>query len=526
MAGVAGRPEHDSVLIAELVATLSYAADLGLGQPMEHCMRQTVIALRLAGLVDATDTDREATYYLGLLMNVYCHADAAEQATWFGDDIRLKADVLELLGMNTAQVIALMMRRIGSHGTGLQRAKRLATFPVKGRQEVVGFLTTHTLLGGQFAENLGLNPAVQHAIHQAYEQWDGNGHPDHLRGEEICLPARLVPFAGAVEVHSRRHGLHGAMQVARKHRGTNFDPDVVDMFCAHAAELLDDLDHAAEWAAVLDAEPNNRNRVRGADLDRVLEATADLVDMKSPYLAGHSRGVANLAADAARGCGLPAEDVVTVRRAGLVHDLGRLGVSNAIWDKPGPLTDAERERVRLHPYLTDRMMVRVGGLGPSREIAARHHERLDGSGYPRGLTAASLTVPDRLLAAADCYHAMTEPRPHRPPLDPDAASRQLRAEARVGRLDGEVVNAVLHAAGHRTAARAVWPSGLTAREVEVLALVARGQSNKQIAARLVLAPKTVSNHVEHIYAKLGVSSRAAATLFATQHGLLGTFPGR
>src|SRR5664279_3024296 len=462
MAGVAVRPEHDSILIAELVATLSYAADLGLGQPMEHCMRQTVIALRLADLLDATDTDREATYYLGLLMNVYCHADAAEQATWFGDDIRMKADVLELLGMNTAQVIGLMMRRIGSHGTGLQRVKRLAAFPVKGRQEVVGFLTTH--------------------------------------------------------------GLHGAMQVARKHRGTNFDPDVVDLFCEHAAELLDDLDDAAGWAAVLDAEPNNRNRVRGADLDRVLEATADLVDMKSPYLAGHSRGVAKLAAEAARGCGLAAEDVVTVRRAGLVHDLGRLGVSNAIWDKPGPLTEAERERVRLHPYLTDRKMVRVAGLGPSREIASRHHERLDGSGYPRGLTAASLTVPDRLLAAADCYHAMTEPRPHRPPLDPDAASRQLRAEARVGRLDGEVVNAVLHAAGHRTAARAVWPSGLTAREVEVLALVARGQSNKQIAARLVLAPKTVSNHVEHIYAKLGVSSRAAATLFATQHGLLGTFP--
>src|SRR4249920_3023 len=125
-------PDGGGVRVAELVATLSYAADLGLGQPMEHCMRQTVIALRLAELMDATDSDREATYYLGLLMNVYCHADAAEQATWFGDDIRLKADVLELLGMNTAQVISLMMRRVSSHGTGVQRVKRLATFPVKG----------------------------------------------------------------------------------------------------------------------------------------------------------------------------------------------------------------------------------------------------------------------------------------------------------------------------------------------------------------------------------------------------------
>ena len=153
--------------------------------------------------------------------------------------------------------------------------------------------------------------------------------------------------------------------------------------------------------------------VTGAELDRVLEAMADLVDLKSPYLAGHSRGVANLAAEAARLSGCSADEVTTLRRAGLVHDLGRLGVSNAIWDKPGPLTGAEFERVRMHPYLTDRMLARVTALARPREIAARHHERLDGSGYPRGLTAASLTPSDRLLAAADVYHAMTEPRPHR-----------------------------------------------------------------------------------------------------------------
>ena len=213
----------------------------------------------------------------------------------------------------------------------------------------------------------------------------------------------------------------------------------------------------------------------------------------------------------------------TLRRAALIHDLGRLGVSNAIWDKPGPLTEAETERVRLHPYLTDRMLARVSALGRSREIAARHHERLDGSGYPRGLTAASLTPADRLLAAADAYHAMTEPRPQRDALDSDRASRELRAEAVAGRLDGQAVDAVLSAAGHRAPARRGWPRGLTAREVEVLGLLARGHSNKQIAQRLVVAPKTAANHIEHIYAKLGVSSRAAATLFATQHGLMGAF---
>ena len=506
-----------------MVATLSYAADLGLGQPMAHCMRQTVVALRLAGLAGASDRELEATYYLGLMMNVYCHADAAEQARWFGDDISLKGDTFEMLDMSTARMVSLLLRRVGSHGSGVARARRLAAFPVAGVRQLVSFAATHCTLGAQFAGRIGLDEAVCVAIGQAYEQWDGKGYPHHLRGEEICLPARLVQLAGPVEVFARRRGVQAAVAVARRHRGTQFDPAVVDLFCERAPELLAGLDEASDWDAVLGTEPQLSRRVAGSDLDDVLEAMADLVDLKSPYLAGHSRGVANLASEAARAAGHPGDDVRALRRAGLIHDLGRLGVSNAVWDKPGPLTGAESERVRLHPYLTERMLARVSALGRSREIAARHHERLDGSGYPRGLTAASLTPQDRLLAAADAYHAMTEPRPHRTPLDPGQASRDLRAEVIAGRLDGEAADAVLAAAGHRAPARRVRPGGLTAREAEVLALLARGHSNRQIAQRLVVSPKTAANHVEHIYSKLGVSSRAAATLYATQHGLLGAF---
>lgn len=515
--------EAGSVRIAELVATLSYAADLGLGQPMAHCMRQTVVALRLADLAGATASELEATYYLGLMMNVYCHADAAEQARWFGDDISMKGDGFEMLDMSTARMISFILRRVGSHGSGVARARRLAAFSVTGQKQVVTFVTTHSTLGSQFAGRIGLDAAVSVAIRQAYEQWDGKGYPHHLRAEEICLPARLVQLASPVEVFSRRRGVEVARTIARRHRGTQFDPAVVDLFCDHAAELLDGLDEAADWDAVLRTEPQLSRRVAGADLDEVLEAMADLVDLKSPYLAGHSRGVANLVSEAARVAGYPEGDVVALRRAALIHDLGRLGVSNAIWDKAGPLTEAESERVRLHPYLTDRMLTRVAALSASREIAARHHERLDGSGYPHGLTAASLTPSDRLLAAADVYHAMTEPRPHRPPADPGLASGELRAEASAGRLDGEAVEAVLIAAGHRAPARRVRPGGLTAREAEVLGLLARGHSNRQIGQRLVVTPKTAANHVEHIYAKLGVSSRAAATLYATQHGLMGSF---
>jgi len=259
------------------------------------------------------------------------------------------------------------------------------------------------------------------------------------------------------------------------------------------------------------------------ELESALEAIADFTDLKSPWTIGHSRGVADLAHAAATPYGLAAGDATLVRRAGLVHDLGRLGISNAIWDKPGALTPTELERVRLHPYLTERMLASSGALAPLGAIAVQHHERLDGSGYPRGLSGDGLTPPGRLLAAADAYRAMTEPRPHRAALDPARASRELQGEAKASRLDGAAVNAVLTAAGHRAPARREWPAGLTAREVDVLALLARGHANKEIARRLVVSPKTVSNHVEHIYLKLGVSSRAAATLFATEHGLMGTF---
>jgi HD-GYP domain-containing protein (c-di-GMP phosphodiesterase class II) len=287
--------------------------------------------------------------------------------------------------------------------------------------------------------------------------------------------------------------------------------------------VVDGLDVDATWDAVLDAEPRLARRVWGEELDQVLEALADLVDLKSPYLAGHSRGVANLAAEAGRLAGLSDAERSTLRRAGLLHDLGRLGVSNSIWDKPGPLTDVERERAHQHAYLTDKMLARITSLGPSRVIAARHQERLDGSGYPRGLSAASLTPSDRLLAAADVCHAMSEPRPHRPALSAEEIAAQLKVEVREGRLDADAVNAVLRASGQRAPARRQGPSGLTVREVEVLALLARGLSNKEIGRRLNVSPKTASNHVEHIFTKVGVQSRAAATLYATRHGLVGSF---
>src|SRR5206468_1827171 len=246
----------------------------------------------------------------------------------------------------------------------------------------------------------------------------------------------------------------------------------------------------------------------------------DFVDLKSPYTLGHARAVADLAAVAGAQLGLSEADIRVLRRAGLAHDLGRLGISNSIWDKAGPLGPGEWERVRMHPYLTERMLHQSEALAPLGAIAVAHRERLDGSGYPRGLAGAAISRPARILGAADAYQAMREPRPHRPARSTDEAAAELRADVKAGLLDAEAVEAVLGAAGHRVSRRREGPAGLTAREVEVLRLLARGLSNKEIAERLVIAPKTAGNHIEHIYAKIGASSRAAASLFAIRHGLL------
>jgi HD-GYP domain-containing protein (c-di-GMP phosphodiesterase class II) len=208
--------------------------------------------------------------------------------------------------------------------------------------------------------------------------------------------------------------------------------------------------------------------------------------------------------------------------AGLVHDLGRVGISAAVWGKEAPLSRSEWEQVRLHPYTTERVLDRAEALRDVARVAAGHHERLDGSGYHRGVSAGSIPRPARLLAAADAFHAMTEPRPHRPALTPEQAAGQLRREARDGRLDPDAVEAVLTAAGQPVRRRRTHAAGLTAREVEVLRLLARGLSIKAIAAELTIAPKTVDAHIQHIYAKAGVSTRAAATLFAAEHDLLAT----
>jgi DNA-binding CsgD family transcriptional regulator len=327
-----------------------------------------------------------------------------------------------------------------------------------------------------------------------------------------------------VEVAHRSGGVDAAVALARRLAGSQFDPNVAARFASAAREILDGLDGAGTWDEVVGAEPELSQPLTGEELDAALAAIADFVDLKSPYTLGHARSVAQLVDGAGPQLGLDAGSQRTLRRAALAHGLGRLGVSNAIWDKPGPLGAGEWERVRLQPNLTARMLQQSPALATIGALAADLRERLDGSGYPRGAAGASITLPARTLAAADVYQSMIEPRPHRPARTADDAAGELRAEVRAGRLDGDAVEAVLVAAGHRARTRPARPAGLTAREVDVLRLVARGLSSKEIATELVITPKTARNHIEHIYVKTGATGRVEASLFAIKHGLLAEPP--
>lgn len=513
---MAAAGQETDVRLAELLASLSLVVDLGLGQPMEHVLRQTLVALRLGDVVGLSGEDRAALYYIALLAWVGCGSDSHELATRFGDDLAWRAASYEIDPVDP-QAIAFLSRRAAAVHPPL--APGTSEQGSRGRS-----VLEHCVVTRQFAERVGLGDTVAEPLVQLFERWDGRGRPDRRHGGDIALLARIVQLADIVVPLHRSGGVAAAVAVVRERSGGQLDPDLADAFCAHAGDILAAVEDPDCWESVLAEEPALRSRLTAEELDAALEAIGDFADLKSPFTLGHARGMAQLAAEAARGLGMPDDDVRLVRRAALVQDAGRMGVSNSILDKPGPLTDAERERMRLHAYYVARMFRQPRTLARIGALAAQHHERLDGSGYPHGLTGSHLSMAARVLGAADVYQALVENRPHRPPYDASTAAHILHSEVKEGRLDADAVNAVLAATGHAVGRRRTWPCGLTSREVEVLALIARGHTTRAVADRLHVAEKTIGNHVEHIYAKIGSSTRAEASLFAMRYGLLDSSP--
>jgi HD-GYP domain-containing protein (c-di-GMP phosphodiesterase class II) len=503
---------------AELLAALSVAVDLGLGQPGEHMLRSALIATRLADRLGLDRSQRDGAYYTTLIMWIGCHADSHEYARWFGDDIAVRHD--SYLVDNAG--LPLMRFLIGNIARGeplLHRLTMLTTLLVGARGQLSRMIHSHCTSAALLADRLGLGPDVQAALGFAFERFDGGGMPAGASGEGIPIQMRVAQLADLVEVHHRIGGVAAAVAMATARRGGQFDPAVVDAFTRDADAILAGPATGDAWQAALREAPDRHHRLDDAGLDALLTALGDFVDLKCPFTLGHSRAVAQLAGDAAAAAGLDGATVALARRAGHVHDVGRIGVSNQVWSKPGPLTAGEFERVRLHPYLTVRILSQVRGLSQVAQLAGNHHECLDGSGYPRGLPASALALPDRILAAAVAYRSGCEPRPYRAALSPESAARRLRERVRAGTLDAVAVEAVVHAAGQSAERPAARPDGLTPREVDVLGLVARGASNKEIAKTLMISEKTARNHVERTYAKIGVSNRVGASMYALRHGL-------
>ena len=507
------------VRLAEIMGAMSLATDIGLGAPLETGLSVCLMAVRLGQAMGLSDEDLTRTYVLALLRHIGCTADSSQMAAMGGDEYAMNMAMAPLDIADPRQTMPRLLRHLAREFPGVKfppAVLRMVAMAPKMRQHDVARCEVAEML----AERMGFDRVVQQDVRLFNERWDGKG-PARVKGDGVPPPVRAVQVAEGAAILRHAGGAAGVADEVKARSRKMYGPDAVEAFLADPGAVLSASEAPSAWDAVMDAEPQPRIVLSDDRLDGALHAMAEFSDLKSPYLVGHSEGVAALARAAAGQAGLPPADVAAVHRAGLVHDVGRAGVSTTVWDRPGPLSLDQWERVRMHPYFTDRVLARAEALERVTGLASMHHERMDSSGYFRRAGPAQQPPGARVLAAADAYHAMLEERPHRDALPRERAAEELRAEVQAGRLDGNAVDAVLLAAGEPVRKRRDHVGALTAREVEVLRLVARGLSIKEIARTLHIAPKTADAHIQHIYTKAGVTTRAAATVYAMQHDLVG-----
>lgn len=493
--------------LTEPLAALSVATDLVRGQPPGQALYKTIIATKLAEYLGLNSAERATAYFATLLRAAGCTATSHEFALYLGGNdvaVRFGGDAVDTDDLDQ---LSRLLASLGVETMDPGDAMQVVAEGSKADREV----------GGRVVMRLGLENPVADCVRHIFERWDGQGVPNGVAGEDIPLGTRIGHVASAAAMFTQARGRAEALSTIEKWSGTVLDPEIATCFLAHADELLSYLDVPDSWEAVLAEEPRPWRLVGEGSLDDICSVFGDFADLKTPFLLGHSARVARLAEGAARALHMSEDDCVMLRRAGLLHDLGRVGISTGVWEKPTPLGTLEMEQARLHPYHTERILERSALFKPLARVAGLHHERLDSSGYYRGLPGSLLDRPARVLAAADACAELLEDRPGRKALSPDAAAIELAKEA----LDPDAVHAVLQVAGAKSAeVRRQRPAGLTKREIEVLRLLARGQSLKQIAEELVISPSTAHTHAAHVYEKAGISTRAGAALFAMEHGLL------
>lgn len=512
-----------SIRAAEVVGAVSLATDLGTGQPLEHTLRTAILAVRLGELAGASESELADAYYVALLHSFGCTSDGPEATELYGDDIAPRAAFALVDAGNLEEVGAFLTATVGGGRPPDVREAMVADALANALPLAQATFALHCEVAQRLAGWLGFGSGTLEALAFVFERWDGHGLPAGVAGEDIALPARVLHVARDISVFLSAAGANEARAVIERRSGSAYDPRLAALATDHFDDLLFGLDEAQIWEQAVASEPSPQRWMADEEIDAAFGVVATFTDLKSRWLRGHAEGVAELAEAAAWRLNLTADEVTRVRRAALALDLGRVGVTNAIWEKPGPLGLGDWERVRLHPYFTERAFAHSQALAPIGALASAHHERLDGSGYHRKTLAPGLERAARILAAADCYQAMREQRPHRPALDAPGAEAELLREAHEGRLCPEAVDAVLAAAGHRVRRRANGlPGGLTNRELEVLLALVKGQSNQEIGETLGISAKTAGHHVQHIYEKAGVRSRAAATVWAFENSLVHT----
>jgi HD-GYP domain-containing protein (c-di-GMP phosphodiesterase class II) len=507
---------------ASFLLALAYATELAIGQPEDFALRSCVLAMRVSRLAGHGAELRRQVFHLSLLRYIGCNADSHLMTRAVGDEIEFRRDFARVDFANPVQlagIVAAALRRAMPEAEETTIAQAVQQALADVLPQAVPILAGHCEVAARIGARLGLDAGTVASLSQIYERWDGKGLPNGLMGAAVHPAVRVVSLAQDIVIHQRSASSDEIVAQVQARRGGMYEPALADLFCANAAVLLQGND-AVDEATVLALEPEPAAEMDGESRRQAFEAMADFVDMRMPYSTGHARRVAGLCDGAAIAQRLPQLDREALWCAALAHDVGELIISVDKWLHEGQWTKQQRDRAQLHPYHSERMLAVLGtDAAAIARLVGSHHENLDGSGYHRGLKAAQLSPASRILAAAEAYQTLVEDRPHRAALSPRQAAAQLQTSVAQGRFDASAVAAVLNAAGNPPRRQLARGPSLTPREGDVLRLLVSGQTVKEVAQTLSVAPKTADNHVQSLYAKLGVRTRAAAVLWAVENGL-------
>lgn len=417
---------------AEILSALSYALDITEGQPAGHSIRAAWIGTFVGLARGLRGSELSDCTYAVLMKDLGCSSNAARVAELFlGDDRKLKHQ-FKTIGPDAADFLAFIESHVGRDASTYDRTCAIDTLKTDAGPILTGFIDTRCNQGARIARMLRFSDDVAEAIACLDEHWDGHGMPIGLSGEDIPLISRIALLAQVADVFFMTGGPDMALAEVTARRGTWLDPELVDLFTDLASDprFWDTLAAPDIEAQLLAMAAVRDSLVADEDyLDAIAAAFGAVIDAKSPYTSGHSERVGQFADAIARELGFDDAPRRRLRRAAMLHDVGKLGVSNRILDKPGKLTDDEWREIREHAALTGEILGRIAVLADMAMVAAAHHERLDGTGYPLGLDQALISLETRIITAADIYDALTADRPYRAALPSDRALTIMEEES-------------------------------------------------------------------------------------------------